>query len=68
MRLSGMPCVLTDATTGDLIIEHVSALAAAGRWDVKELYAEAGRLDDVFRSLTTQDTQRARERRAGAVA
>ena len=51
----------------ELIIENVSAFAAAQRWDVKELYAEAGRLDDVFRALTTQDTQRVRER-AGAAA
>jgi hypothetical protein len=32
---------------------------------VKELYAEAGRLDDVFRALTTHDAQRMRERQAG---
>ena len=50
-----------------LIIENVSALAAAQKWDVKELYAEAGRLDDVFRAMTTHDTQRIRER-AGAAA
>jgi len=49
-----------------LIIEDVTQLAMAQQWDVKELYAEAGRLDEVFRALTTQDTQRARERRAGA--
>ena len=36
-------------------------------WDEQELYADAGRLDDVFRSLTTPDTQRARER-AGVAA
>ena len=36
-----------------LIVEDVSALASAERWDVKELYAEAGRLDDVFRAITT---------------
>jgi ABC-2 type transport system ATP-binding protein len=45
-----------------LIIENVSALAAAQHWDVNELYAEAGRLEDVFRALTTSDAQRARER------
>ena len=52
----------------EMIIETVSALALAEKWDVKELYAEAGRLDDVFRALTTGDTQRARERRAGVAA
>jgi len=51
-----------------LIIEDVSALAAQEKWDVREFYAEAGRLDDVFRALTTHDTQRARERRVGAAA
>ncbi|HXJ01571.1 MAG TPA: ABC transporter ATP-binding protein [Micropepsaceae bacterium] len=50
-----------------LIIESVSSLAQAHHWDVKELYAEAGRLDDVFRALTTGDTERARMR-VGAAA
>ncbi len=46
-----------------LLIEDVSALAIAEKWDVRELYAEAGRLDEVFRSITTHDTARAREAR-----
>lgn len=50
----------------ELIVEKVSAMANAERWDVKELYAEAGRLDEVFRALTTGDTQRARERMEAA--
>ena len=45
---------------GALLIEDVSALAVAEKWDVKELYAEAGRLDDVFRAITTHDAARAR--------
>lgn len=48
----------------ELIIERVSQLAAFEHWDVRELYAEAGRLDDVFRAITTTDAQRARERAA----
>jgi ABC-2 type transport system ATP-binding protein len=48
----------------ELIIERISALAASERWDVKELYAEAGRLDDVFRAITTPDSTRAKERAA----
>ena len=40
---------------GALLIENISALAVAEKWDVKELYAEAGRLDDVFRAITTHD-------------
>ena len=46
----------------ELIIERVSQLALSEHWDVRELYAEAGRLDDVFRAITTPDAQRARER------
>jgi ABC-2 type transport system ATP-binding protein len=45
-----------------LLVEEISAAAKAERWNVKELYAEAGRLDEVFRSLTTSDAERARER------
>src|SRR6202789_4292019 len=50
--------------SGALLIEDVSRLAGAEKWDVKELYAEPGRLDDVFRAITTHDAARARERRA----
>jgi len=45
---------------GAMLIEEIGALAVRETWDVKELYAEAGRLDDVFRSLTTHDAARAR--------
>jgi ABC-2 type transport system ATP-binding protein len=50
--------------TGTLLIEDVSALAQREGWAVKALYAEAGRLDDVFRAITTDDAKRAREGRA----
>ena len=43
-----------------LLIEDVSALAVREKWDVKELKAEAGRLDEVFRSITTHDAARSR--------
>jgi ABC-2 type transport system ATP-binding protein len=46
--------------SGALLIEDVSALALREGWNVKELYAEAGRLDEVFRAITTHDTARAR--------
>ena len=39
-----------------LIIEEIGALLNEKNWDVRALYAEAGRLDQVFRSLTTADT------------
>ncbi|HEY5338528.1 MAG TPA: ABC transporter ATP-binding protein [Rhizomicrobium sp.] len=49
---------------GALLVEDVSRMALAEKWDVKELYAEPGRLDDVFRAITTHDAARAREKRA----
>jgi ABC-2 type transport system ATP-binding protein len=42
-----------------LIVEDVSALAVREKWDVRGLRAEAGRLDEVFRAITTHDTARA---------
>jgi ABC-2 type transport system ATP-binding protein len=42
-----------------LPVEDVSVLAVREKWDVKELYAEAGRLDEVFRAITTHDARRA---------
>jgi ABC-2 type transport system ATP-binding protein len=46
--------------SGALLIEDVSALAVRENWKLKELYAEAGRLDEVFRAITTHDTARTR--------
>jgi len=46
------------ARKGALPIEDVSALAVREKWDVKELHAEAGRLDEVFRAITTHDAAR----------
>jgi ABC-2 type transport system ATP-binding protein len=43
---------------GALPIEEISAMALREKWDVKELYAEAGRLDEVFRAITTHDAAR----------
>jgi len=77
-KLKGLPSVSSVETTaqgdlaeitafprnGALPIEDVSALAVREKWDVKELYAEAGRLDEVFRAITTHDA--ARRAKAGA--
>ncbi len=49
--------------SGSLLIEAVSALAAREGWKVKELYAEPGRLDEVFRAITTSDAARAKAAR-----
>jgi ABC-2 type transport system ATP-binding protein len=64
-QVNGVATMTAFPRASTLIIEDVSALVARENWDVKELYAEAGRLDDVFRALTTHDTQRIRERQAG---
>jgi ABC-2 type transport system ATP-binding protein len=48
---------------GAMLIEEVGRMAADDEWNVKELYAEPGRLDDVFRAITTHDATRARETR-----
>ena len=37
------------------IIDAVSGLVSSSNWDLKGLYVEAGRLDDVFRELTSSD-------------
>jgi ABC-2 type transport system ATP-binding protein len=58
VRLTAFP------RNGSLLIEDVSALAAAEKWDVRELYADAGRLDEVFRAVTTHDATRARDQAA----
>jgi len=61
--VDGTATVTAFPRDGALLIEDISATAARERWDVKELYAEPGRLDDVFRAITTHDAARARESR-----
>lgn len=41
---------------GALLIETIGALANRERWPLREITAEAGRLDEVFRAITTHDT------------
>lgn len=50
--------------SGALLIEAVSALASRENWRVQELYAEPGRLDEVFRAVTTSDSARAKAARS----
>jgi len=64
MRGDGLVELTAFPKSGALLIEDVSVLVVAEKWDVKELYAEAGRLDEVFRAITTHDATRARESRA----
>jgi ABC-type multidrug transport system, ATPase component len=49
--------------SGALLIEAVSALASRENWRVQEMYAEPGRLDEVFRAVTTSDAARAKAAR-----
>ncbi|MDE1939002.1 MAG: ABC transporter ATP-binding protein [Alphaproteobacteria bacterium] len=50
--------------SGALLIEAVGAMAIKENWTVKEMYAEPGRLDEVFRAITTRDTDRVKAARA----
>jgi len=56
----GMVQLTAFPKSGALVIEDVSATVVHEKWDVRELYAEAGRLDEVFRAITTSDAARAR--------
>jgi ABC-2 type transport system ATP-binding protein len=60
----GMVQLTAFPKSGVLLIEEVGRMAADDEWNVKELYAEPGRLDEVFRAITTHDAARAREGRA----
>jgi len=56
----GMVQLTAFPRSGALLIEDVSAAVVHEKWDVRELYAEAGRLDEVFRAITTSDAARAK--------
>lgn len=45
--------------SGALLIEHISAAALREDWPLLSLTAETGRMDDVFRALTTHDGEAA---------
>ncbi|MEI9994097.1 MAG: ABC transporter ATP-binding protein [Rhizomicrobium sp.] len=57
-RDGGTVLITAFPRNGALPIEDISALAVSEKWDVKELRAEAGRLDEVFRAITTHDATR----------
>lgn len=58
VRLTAFP------KSGALLIDQVSQMASREGWKLKELYAEPGRLDEVFRAITTSDAARAKAARA----
>ena len=47
-----------------VLAEEISRLIASENWTIKRLNVESGRLDDVFRAITTHDAVRARGDRA----
>ncbi len=63
-RSDGMVRLTAFPKGGALLIESVSVLATGEKWRVKEMYAEPGRLDEVFRAITTDDAQQAKAARA----
>jgi hypothetical protein len=42
---------------GVSIVRQVTHLARDEGWDIEEVFVTAGQLDEVFRTITTQDTQ-----------
>ncbi|HJW42219.1 MAG TPA: ABC transporter ATP-binding protein [Rhizomicrobium sp.] len=58
-RNGGLVQLTAFPRNGALPVEDVSAVVLREKWDVKELYAEAGRLDEVFRAITTHDAKKA---------
>jgi ABC-2 type transport system ATP-binding protein len=55
LRLTAFP------KQGRLVLPAVSALAARGAWPLKELHLESGRLDEVFRTITSNTRRSALE-------
>ncbi|MGH6870265.1 MAG: ABC transporter ATP-binding protein [Rhizomicrobium sp.] len=65
---TALPGGLVDLTafpkSQSILAEDISRLIASEHWALKRLHVESGRLDDVFRAITTHDATRARESRA----
>jgi len=47
-----------DKNVGHELGRAIGDLAVAERWKIEELHTEEGRMDDVFRSITTADTKK----------
>jgi len=47
------------AKSGDPIVAEVAGAVKTGSLEIEEMYVERGRLDDVFRQITTSDTSAA---------
>ncbi len=59
-RADGTVQITAFPKSGALVIEDIGAMAQNEKWDVREMYAEPGRLDEVFRAITTHDAARAK--------
>jgi ABC-2 type transport system ATP-binding protein len=59
----GMTELTAFPKSGAVLVEDVSRLVANENWNLKKLSVESGRLEDVFRAITTHDTARALESR-----
>jgi ABC-2 type transport system ATP-binding protein len=66
-RPGGLTQITAFPKSGALLIDDISRLANAEQWNLSAIYAEAGRLDDVFRAITTHDTARAQSRQTAQV-
>ncbi len=51
----GQVALIIIPEAGITLVDSIGARARAGGWPLHHIYAEAGRLDEVFRSLTTGD-------------
>lgn len=56
-ELEGAADLRVFAKNGSSIVGAVSAVAREKNWKIAELHVERGRLDEVFRSITTSDTR-----------
>jgi len=45
--------IVAFAQGSDSLLPHIGGLAREAGWQVHEIYAESGRMDDVFRAITT---------------
>lgn len=54
-RQDGLVHITAFAKAGALLVESIGALAMRENWPLHSMTAEAGRLDEVFRAITTHD-------------
>ncbi len=50
---AGMACLTALPAAGVSLLEEMSGLLRESRWQIRELVQEPGRLEDVFRAVTS---------------